>query len=73
LQAILRLCGTSRTHRANAHTFEAMLSLILTIVGVVALLIARAPGRTDTITHRPYGKVYSGAPGANTESKPDDR
>jgi hypothetical protein len=50
-----------------------MLSLILTIVGVVALLIARATGRTDTITHRPYGKVYSGAPGANTESKPDDR
>jgi hypothetical protein len=50
-----------------------MSPLILVIAGFVALLIARATGRTDLITHRAYGKLYSGAPGANTESKPDDR
>lgn len=50
-----------------------MLSLILVIIGFVALLIARVKGRTDPITHRSYGKVYGGAPGANTESKPDAR
>ncbi len=50
-----------------------MLSLILVVIGFVALLIARMTGRTDPITPRSYGKVYSGAPGANTESKPDAR
>lgn len=50
-----------------------MLSLILVIVGFVALLIARLTHRTDPITRRPYGKRYSGAPGADTESKPSDR
>jgi hypothetical protein len=50
-----------------------MLSLILAIVGFVALLIARMTNRTDLITRRAYGKRYSGAPGADTESKPDDR
>jgi hypothetical protein len=50
-----------------------MLSLILVIAGFVALLVTRAVSRTESITHRAYGKVYSGAPGANTESKPDDR
>jgi hypothetical protein len=53
--------------------FVAMLSLILVVVGFVALLIARAAGRTDPITHRAYGKRYSGAPAANTEDKPSDR
>jgi hypothetical protein len=50
-----------------------MLSLIFVIVGFVALVIARMFGRTDLITRRAYGKRYSGAPGADTESKPSDR
>jgi hypothetical protein len=50
-----------------------MSPLIFIIGGFVALLIARATGRTDPITRRPYGKLYSGAPGADTESKPDVR
>ena len=50
-----------------------MLSLILVIVGFVALLIARLTNRTESITHRAYGKRYSGAPGADTESKPSER
>jgi hypothetical protein len=50
-----------------------MLSLIFVIVGFVALLIARATGHTDPITRRAYGKRYSGAPGADTESKPEGR
>jgi hypothetical protein len=48
-----------------------MLSLILVIGGLAALVVARVTGRTEPITRRPYGKVYSGAPGADTESKPD--
>jgi hypothetical protein len=50
-----------------------MSPLILAIAGLIALLIARLTGRSDLITRRAYGKLYSGAPGANTESKPDDR
>jgi hypothetical protein len=50
-----------------------MLSLILVIVGFVGLLIARLTNRIDPITRRAYGKRYSGAPGADTESKPSDR
>ena len=46
-------------------------SLIAVAVGFVGLLVARAMGGTDSITRRAYGKVYSGAPGANSESKPD--
>ena len=48
-----------------------MLSLIFVVVGFVALLVARLTNRTDPITRRAYGKRYSGAPGADTESKPD--
>jgi hypothetical protein len=48
-----------------------MLSLIFAIVGFAALLIARLTGYKDPITHRAYGKRYSGAPGANTEDRPD--
>jgi hypothetical protein len=50
-----------------------MLSLIVIAIGFVALLIARWTSRTESITRRAYGKVYSGAPGANTEDKPDAR
>jgi hypothetical protein len=50
-----------------------MSPLILVIGGFVALLIARATNRTDPITPRAYGKRYSGAPGADTENKPDAR
>jgi hypothetical protein len=50
-----------------------MISFIVIAGGFVALLIARATRRTDPITRRAYGKVYGGAPGANTESKPDSR
>jgi hypothetical protein len=50
-----------------------MLSLILVVAGFVALLVARITGYTDPITRRAYGKRYSGAPGADTESKPDGR
>jgi hypothetical protein len=50
-----------------------MLSIIFVIVGFVALLVARVTGYTDPITHRAYAKRYSGAPGADTESKPEDR
>jgi len=50
-----------------------MSPLILTVVGFVALVIARITNHTDPITRRAYGKLYSGAPGANTESKPDER
>ena len=57
----------------SAHTFVDMLSFILVIVGFVVLLIQRATTRTEAITRRAYGKIYSGAPGANTESKPDVR
>ena len=53
--------------------FVDMLSLIFVIVGFVALLIARVTGYTDPITKRAYGKRYSGAPGADTESKPEAR
>jgi hypothetical protein len=53
--------------------FDYMLSLILAAAGFVALLVARAFGRTDLITRRAYGKRYSGAPAANTEDKPSDR
>jgi hypothetical protein len=49
-----------------------MSPLIFIIGGVVALLIARATSRTDPITRRAYGKRYSGAPGADTENKPDN-
>ena len=48
-----------------------MLSLIFVIVGFVALVIARLTNHTDPITRRAYGKRYSGAPGADTESKPE--
>jgi hypothetical protein len=50
-----------------------MLSLILVVGGFAALLIARATSHTDPITRRAYGKRYGGAPGADTESKPDGR
>ena len=47
-------------------------SLIAIAVGAVGLLIARSMGGTDPITHRAYAKIYGGAPGANSESKPDN-
>jgi hypothetical protein len=50
-----------------------MLSTIFVIVGFVALLVARATNKTESITRRAYGKLYGGAPGADTESKPDGR
>ena len=53
--------------------FDYMLSLILTVVGFVALVIARLTNRIDPITKRAYAKRYSGAPGADVESKPDAR
>jgi len=33
--------------------------------------VARIAGGNDQITRRAYGKRYSGAPGADVESKPD--
>lgn len=50
-----------------------MTPLLLTAIGSVLLLLARVVGRSDTITHRPYGKRYSNAPGADYENKPDAR
>lgn len=46
-------------------------SLIAIAVGLVGLIVARALGRSEPITRRAYGKLYSGAPGANSESKPE--
>lgn len=46
-------------------------SIVIVGIGVAALVIARMFGQTDPITRRAYGKRYSGAPGADTESKPE--
>lgn len=48
-------------------------SLALAVSGVVILLLARFVAGGETITHRSYGKLYSGAPGANVEEKPEAR
>lgn len=53
--------------------FDGMTPLLITAIGFVLLLIARLVGRSDTITQRAYGKRYSGAPGADSENKPDAR
>ena len=47
------------------------LSILFVGIGVLALIIARMFGPAESITRRAYGKRYSGAPGADTESKPD--
>jgi hypothetical protein len=47
-------------------------SLATVAIGVLALVAVRLlGGGSDPITRRPYGKRYSGAPGANTENRPD--
>ena len=69
----MRLCQGSRTLAQNAHTFDYMISLLIAAVGLALLVIARLLGGGQTITKRAYGKVYSGAPGADAENKPDSR
>ncbi len=46
-------------------------SLIAIAVGSIGLVVARLMNGPASITHRAYGKLYSGAPGANAESKPE--
>lgn len=49
-------------------------SLAVAAAGMVVLLAVRFfGGGDDVITQRPYGKLYSGAPGADSENKPDAR
>ena len=48
-------------------------SLIAIAIGSIGLIAARLTGGADPIGHRAYGKLYGGAPGANVESKPEDR
>lgn len=51
-----------------------MISLIVAAIGVIVLVIARLTRRgADLITPRAYGKRYGGAPGADSENKPDGR
>jgi hypothetical protein len=62
------------TDRSQKRSYvRSMVSLVMVVVGFVALLVARVVSPADPITRRAYGKLYSGAPGANTESKPDAR
>ena len=49
------------------------LSILLVAIGLLGLIVTRWFASSESITKRAYGKVYSGAPGANTESKPDSR
>jgi hypothetical protein len=46
-------------------------SLGAVLIGVAGLVVARLMGGSATMPRRAYGKIYSGAPAANTESKPD--
>ena len=47
-------------------------SLTAIAIGLVLLVAARVlNGGHDPITRRAYGKVYSGAPGADVERHPD--
>jgi hypothetical protein len=51
--------------------FEAA-SITAIAIGLVLMLAARVlSGGGDGITRRAYGKVYSGAPGADVERHPD--
>ena len=50
--------------------FEAA-SLTAIAIGLVLLVVARLLAGGDAITRRAYGKLYSGAPGADVERKPD--
>ena len=50
--------------------FEAA-SLTAIAIGLVLLVAARLLGSGDPIPRRAYGKLYSGAPGADVERKPD--
>jgi hypothetical protein len=51
-------------------SFEAA-SATAVAIGAVLLVAARLLAGGDPITRRAYGKRYSGAPGADVESKPD--
>jgi hypothetical protein len=59
------------TQIATAMSGVEQASLGAVLIGLVGLIAARMIGRSESITPRPYGKVYGGAPAANTESKPD--
>ena len=50
-----------------------IIPLALVLVGLIILIVARLVGGSDPITHRAYGKLYSGAPGADYENKPGER
>ena len=55
---------------AAISSFEAA-SLTAIVIGIVLLIAVRVLGGGDPITRRAYGKLYSGAPGADLERKPD--
>jgi hypothetical protein len=55
---------------AALSSFEAA-SITAIAIGLVLLGAARLLGGGDPITRRAYGKLYSGAPGADLERKPD--
>ena len=56
---------------AAVSSFEAA-SLTALAIGLVLLLAARVlSGGRSGITRRAYGKLYSGAPGADVERHPD--
>jgi hypothetical protein len=55
---------------AAVSAFEAA-TLTAIAIGLVLLIAARVLSGGDAITHRAYGKVYSGAPGADRENHPE--
>jgi hypothetical protein len=48
-----------------------MSPLLIAVIGLIVLIAARLKGSADPITPRAYGKRYTGAPGADSENKPD--
>jgi hypothetical protein len=55
---------------AAVSSFEAA-SLTAIAIGVVLLIAVRVLAGGESITRRAYGKLYSGAPGADLERRPD--
>ena len=55
---------------ATVSSFEAA-SLTAIAIGLVLLITVRVLSGGESITRRAYGKLYSGAPGADLERKPD--
>ena len=48
-------------------------AIVLAAVGATILVLARFFAGGQAITPRAYAKLYSGAPGANSEEKPEAR